>query len=133
MSEMSPVAQDDKGKERMEDSMLLSEGDEVYHEGDEVFVDEFDEDLEQDGSDDYDEDAMSFDDDDLDDEDDLEEEHPFEADAPPTAALLDFGAPQETPAEYQVEPISLRDILPPGSKRKCRPDFTSAATLYQQQ
>lgn len=99
---MSPERRDDLGKEKMTDEELLSDDGSIYQgflsymlislmnlEGDLVdeFMEDYDEDFDE-GSDDFDADAMSFDDDEID-EDGLVEEHPFEEDAPPQAVFTD--------------------------------------------
>lgn len=128
---------DDKGKEKVTED-YLSDDESVYNEGDDLgeYMEEFDEEFEDDeaDTDDYDQDAMSFDDDEFDeeaDEDGLIEENPFELDAPPQAALLDFDAPEEAPYS-NLEPLSLKDVLPPGSKRRARPDFKAASSMRPQ-
>ena len=108
-------------------------------------VDGADEDFEDD---DFDEDAFSLDEEDECDDDEegmeLVDENPFEEEQ---GALLDFGDnPGTTPCTYitvdhmhvlidldcNLEPLSLKDILPPGSKRRSRPDFVPASEINRQ-
>lgn len=105
-----------------------------------MFMEEFDEDVEEGDFMEEDDSALSYDDDDCEDCEGLVEENPFGNDAPPQAALLDFSAPQDSPCihvvlsecvclsvcvcvDVNLEPLDLKDILPPGTKRRARPDF----------